>query len=84
MRVQVSRVDLDSRRIDFRLVRDGELGPPQSRSRGERAHARNAVEELRAVKEADRGNKAAARKASKKAPVKRAPRETKTVARTRR
>jgi ribonuclease R len=27
--VQVSRVDLDGRRIDFRLVTDGELAPPR-------------------------------------------------------
>jgi ribonuclease R len=27
--VQVSRVDLDGRRIDFRLVTDGELTPPR-------------------------------------------------------
>jgi ribonuclease R len=32
LRVQVSRVDLDGRRIDFRLVRDGEEQPAPSRS----------------------------------------------------
>jgi ribonuclease R len=30
--VQVSRVDLDGRRIDFRLVTDGELAPARSPS----------------------------------------------------
>jgi len=67
VRVQVSRVDLDSRRIDFRLVRDGELGLPLSRSRGERVRA-SAVEELKSVQEADRAGKAGGRhKAGKKA-----------------
>ena len=67
VRVQVSRVDLDSRRIDFRLVRDGELGPPLSRSRGERVRA-SAVEELKSVQDADRAGKAGGRrKAGKKA-----------------
>ena len=32
LRVQVSRVDLDGRRIDFRLVRDGEEQPASGRS----------------------------------------------------
>ena len=68
VRVQVSRVDLDSRRIDFRLVRDAELGPPQTRGRGERARAASAVDELKSVQEADRAGKAAVRhKAGKKA-----------------
>jgi ribonuclease R len=62
LRVQVSRVDLDSRRIDFRLVRDGELGPPLSRSRGERARAGGAVQELESVQQADRAVKSAARR----------------------
>ncbi|WP_255576002.1 ribonuclease R [Comamonas sp. Y33R10-2] len=34
VRVQVSRVDLDGRRIDFRLVRDGEDAPVQSTRAG--------------------------------------------------
>ena len=34
VRVQVSRVDLDGRRIDFRLVRDSELEAPAPRGRG--------------------------------------------------
>ena len=47
VRVQVSRVDLDSRRIDFRLVRDGEVGHAgHARARRARARAQNAVEEL--------------------------------------
>ncbi len=65
VRVQVSRVDLDGRRIDFRLVRDGELSPPASRTRG--AHAATATEDLLSVQEADRAGKAATRrKAGKK------------------
>jgi ribonuclease R len=54
VRVQVSRVDLDSRRIDFRLVRDTEPGQPATRARSERARAATAVDELQAVQEADR------------------------------
>ncbi len=88
VRVQVSRVDLDSRRIDFRLVRDGELGPPATRGRGERARAQSAVEELRAVKEADRGAKAAVRsrggKAGKKTVAKPGAHERKAAPRKRR
>ena len=34
VRVQVSRVDLDSRKIDFRLVREGETELPAARQRG--------------------------------------------------
>ena len=80
VRVQVSRVDLDSRRIDFRLVRDAELGPPSTRGRGERARATNAVEELKSVQEADRAGKAAGRhQAGKKAGKKAAPGAAKPV-----
>ena len=93
VRVQVSRVDLDSRRIDFRLVRDGETALPPTRARGERARAQSAVEELQAVQEIDRAGKAAVRrKAGKKAaapgaaPAKpaRSGRDRKTPTRTRR
>jgi ribonuclease R len=88
VRVQVSRVDLDGRRIDFRLVRDGELEPPATRGRGGRAAS--AAGELAAVQEADRAGKAAARrKATGQAPAAsakpvRAAREPKTPTRTRR
>jgi ribonuclease R len=92
VRVQVSRVDLDSRRIDFRLVRDGEPVPTSARARGERARAQSAVEELQAVQETDRVGKAARRKAGKKtasviaAPAKpvRSVRNRKSPTRTRR
>ena len=65
VRVQVIRVDLDGRKIDFRMVREGE--DPASPSRGkrertsERAAERNAgaAAELAAVKETDRAVKAA-------------------------
>ena len=40
VRVQVSRVDLDGRRIDFRLVRDGEAEPAGRRARAASARAR--------------------------------------------
>jgi ribonuclease R len=93
VRVQVSRVDLDGRRIDFRLVRDGELDVPSSRSRGERARALSASDELLVVQDADRAGKAAVRrKAGKKvaaggatpAKAARTSRERKTPTRTRR
>ncbi|HKW83783.1 MAG TPA: ribonuclease R, partial [Burkholderiaceae bacterium] len=52
LRVQVSRVDLDGRKIDFRLVRDGEdaLAAPRPR----RDKSATAAQELAAVKGADR------------------------------
>ena len=93
VRVQVSRVDLDGRRIDFRLVRDGELEPALSRSRGERARGASASDALLAVQETDRAGKAAVRrKAGKKtaasgsasAKSARTTRERKTPTRTRR
>jgi len=60
VRVQVIRVDLDGRKIDFRMVREGEdpATAPRAR-RGEKAaekHA-SAVAELASVKEADRAVK---------------------------
>ena len=65
VRVQVSRVDLDSRKIDFRLVHEGQTEPPPgSRSKRVRSpeRAESAVSELAAIKESDRAVKAAKRK----------------------
>ena len=64
VRVQVSRVDLDGRRIDFRLVRDGEDDGAAYKARRERGVDRHgtAVAELAAVKEADRASKAATKR----------------------
>jgi ribonuclease R len=63
LRVQVSRVDLDARKIDFRLV--GEGGGDKLLSRGRRNAAlpssASAVEELAAVRLRDREVRAAAR-----------------------
>lgn len=60
VRVQVSRVDLDGRRIDFRMVREGEDDASRLRSRRERGTASgDAGEELSRVKAADRAAKAA-------------------------
>jgi ribonuclease R len=61
VRVQVSRVDLDGRKIDFRLVRDGEdaLAVPRPR----RDKSATAAQELAAVKGADRAAKSATKKA---------------------
>jgi ribonuclease R len=63
IRVQVSRVDLDGRKIDFRLVRDAlpAAGRPPAR---ERAHS-SAQEELAAVKGADQQLRQSGRKAKK-------------------
>lgn len=61
VRVQVSRVDLDGRRIDFRMVREGEDDATRLRAKRERAVERNdgAAEELARVKATDRAVKAA-------------------------
>ncbi len=81
VRVQVSRVDLDSRKIDFRMVREGTESPRPSsggrrRGRGdERAGARTAAvdwesdtpaqDELSVVRERDRDARRGARAAGK-------------------
>ena len=57
VRVQVSRVDLDGRKIDFRMVREGEDEAGVMRARREKPAS--AGGELAAVKEADRATKAA-------------------------
>ena len=57
LRVQVSRVDLDGRKIDFRLVREVGASPTP------KARAVSAVDELKVVKDSDREHKRAAKKA---------------------
>ena len=57
VRVQVSRVDLDARKIDFRLVRDSD-----EPSAAPGARSRKALSELAAVKETDRHVKAAGKR----------------------
>jgi ribonuclease R len=69
VRVQVSRVDLDGRKIDFRMVREGE--GEKLLARGERQRAMpvagsGASAELGAVREADRVAKAGTRAAKGK------------------
>ena len=59
LQVQVSRVDLDARRIDFRLVREGE--GERLLAQGRPARAESAVDELSAVRAADRRAKADSR-----------------------
>ncbi|WP_409970488.1 ribonuclease R [Piscinibacter sp.] len=62
VRVQVSRVDLDGRKIDFRMVRDNEEDAALIRARKDRLKANStAVAELEAVKETDRAVKASAK-----------------------
>jgi ribonuclease R len=42
VRVQVSRVDLDGRRIDFRLLQEGEeLGSPLGKDKGKKPRRRS-------------------------------------------
>jgi ribonuclease R len=67
VRVQVSRVDLDGRKIDFRMVRDGDADRLLARGERLRAPAGGAAEELAAVRESDRQTKAATRAAKGKA-----------------
>jgi ribonuclease R len=62
VRIQVSRVDLDSRKIDFRLVREGETDALVVRKHKASA-AGSASEELKEVKSRDRSAKAARAKA---------------------
>jgi ribonuclease R len=62
VRVQVSRVDLDGRKIDFRLVREGEGEPLLAKGeRTERPRPASASADLSAVQDADRVAKAATR-----------------------
>ena len=56
VRVQVSRVDLDGRKIDFRLVREGEDDAARLRARRERTldKSESGGDELEAIRQADR------------------------------
>jgi ribonuclease R len=63
VRVQVSRVDLDGRKIDFRMLREGEVEGSKLPMRAEKPRPQNAAEELAAVREADRLAKAGTRRA---------------------
>ncbi len=70
LRVQVSRVDLDGRRIDFRPVREGEPAPAAAKNGAKGGRQRRATEpqaaqqQLAAVQEADREVRRSARKAA--------------------
>jgi len=64
VRVQVSRVDLDGRKIDFRMVRDGEI----PLARPGKVRAESASRELEAIKDSDRAVKRSSRKSAGKAP----------------
>lgn len=61
VRVQVSRVDLDGRKIDFRMVREGEAERLLQRGVRDKTGARSAVDELAAVRETARAERTAAR-----------------------
>ncbi|MBE7416297.1 MAG: ribonuclease R [Ideonella sp.] len=66
VRVQVSRVDLDSRRIDFRMVRDSE--GDRLLARGRKPEPRSPQAELAAVRGRDRAAKSALARAAKARP----------------
>ena len=66
VRVQVSRVDLDSRRIDFRMVREGE--GERLLSRGRKLDSRSPQAELAAVRARDRAAKKSLARAAKARP----------------
>jgi ribonuclease R len=72
LRVQVSRVDLDGRKIDFRLVREGEgvvpLRPSRDRFGGRGKGGGSAQAELADIKETDRQTKSATKAARKSGP----------------
>ncbi|MDE2145741.1 MAG: ribonuclease R [Burkholderiales bacterium] len=74
VRVQVSRVDLDGRKIDFRMVREGE--GDKLLARGERVRPAGAAAELAQVQASDRAEKARTRTA-KSGPAERVPRSRK-------
>ena len=65
VQVQVSRVDLDGRKIDFRLVPDAAAatpgGAPRAAARSDAARTGGAAAELARVRDADRVQKAALR-----------------------
>lgn len=90
VRVQVSRVDLDGRKIDFRVVResDGVANPrsPRGRSSSERpadkAVTLSAQDSLDEVIQADRREKSAGKKAAKSAARKVAAKPGKAGAKT--
>lgn len=72
VRVQVSRVDLDGRKIDFRMVREGEADRPLQRAHRDKIGAGpngrgdgSAVEELENLKQADRKLRAGAKGSAK-------------------
>ena len=66
VRVQVSRVDLDSRRIDFRMVREGD--DERLLSRGRKSESRSPQAELAAVRARDRATKSSMARAAKARP----------------
>ncbi len=61
VKVQVSRVDLDGRRIDFRIVREGD--GERLLAKGRSAESASAVQTLAATQQADRQAKRAAKSA---------------------
>ncbi len=67
VRVQVSRVDLDGRKIDFRMVREGEDDAARLRTRRERVPQGQAGDELARIKATDRATKAATKAKSRTA-----------------
>jgi ribonuclease R len=64
VRVQVSRVDLDGRKIDFRMVHEGDEDAALTKAKRDRQGDRSAAAELAVVKDADRAVKASKRKST--------------------
>lgn len=69
VRVQVSRVDLDGRKIDFRMVREGEAERMLARAMRDKvgqgaSEPVSAVDELQSLQQADRAVKAKGRRSS--------------------
>nr|WP_259372432.1 ribonuclease R [Ideonella azotifigens] len=57
VRIQVSRVDLDGRRIDFRMIRENEADRPPVKGRTPARGETKAVDELAEVQAADRAQR---------------------------
>ncbi len=66
VQVQVSRVDLDARKIDFRLVQPGEGEKAAPKPKPERKHAASAVDELASIQSTDRAGKMAVKRERKR------------------
>jgi ribonuclease R len=83
VRVQVSRVDLDGRKIDFRLVREQDDDATLLRSKRDKVAAKDgdAAAELAAIKDTDRAHRSAAKRKARPGPATHPVRAAKAAAR---